>query len=87
VFERLEEVQGPWKVQYRPIEVAFAKTRDARAAGDEQMEIIWSIKTLIGMCGNVVPGAWDNDLFDFTPETPEHGIRRFIAHHGVVSST
>lgn len=68
-----------YETSYLPAEEAAVKEEEARLAGDEVPEMMWSIRPLIASGFGVADGngaKLDNDLFDFTPETLEETFKR-----------
>lgn len=62
-----------YTVSYHPIAEAKKIEEGKRLEGDENGEIMWSIRPLVASGFGVADGAegskLDNGLFDFTPET------------------
>lgn len=62
---------------------AAEKQDEARHAGDELGEMMWSIRPLVasgyGVADGDGSGRLDNGLFGFTPETVEETFRRVYA--------
>jgi hypothetical protein len=70
-----------YKVTYLDPAEAAEKQEQARLAGDELGEMMWSIRPLVAIGYGVADGAGklDNDLFDFRPETAEKTFQRVYA--------
>jgi hypothetical protein len=68
-----------YKVHYLPPAEAAVNEEQARLAGNELSEMMWSIRPLVASGFGVADGAGsmlDNGLFDFTPETIDETFRR-----------
>jgi hypothetical protein len=71
-----------YETQYLDPKGAAAKQEEARLAGDEQGEMMWSIRPLIASGFGIADGnsaKVDNELFDFTPETLQETFKRIYA--------
>jgi hypothetical protein len=77
LIDLLGEIEGQkYSTTYLPVEEALAEQEKARKAEDEEAEMGWSLRTL-GAGGNaIVPGALDNDRFDFKPESARQTFER-----------
>jgi hypothetical protein len=82
LVEALSKASGrEYKVTYLDPAGAAEKQEQARQAGDELGEIMWSIRPLVASGYGVADGngKLDNDLFDFRPETMEETFQRVYA--------
>lgn len=83
LIETLSRVRGrEYTVTYLDAAAAAAKQEEARVAGDEVGETVWSIKPLLAGGHGVADGrgeTLDNGLFDFVPETLEETFERIYA--------
>jgi hypothetical protein len=68
-----------YETQYlEPVEAA-KKQEKARLAGDEETEMMWSVRPLIASGFGIADGEGqklDNGLFDFKPETMQETFKR-----------
>ena len=68
-----------YKVHYLHPEEAAVKQEQARLAGDDLSEMMWSIKPLVASGFGIADGAGsklDNGLFDFKPESMQDTFER-----------
>jgi hypothetical protein len=75
LIKAYEEAKGvKYQIDFADPREAAAKQEEARLAGDDVMESVYSIKPLLAGGHGVADGAKgskvDNGLFQFVPETP-----------------
>lgn len=79
-----------YDVTYLDPAEAAEKQEEARRAGDELGEMMWSIRPLVasgyGVADGDGSGRLDNGLFGFTPETVEETFRRVYTDSNGTSS-
>lgn len=81
----LEEARGrKYTVTYEDVAVAKAKENEAREAGEDVQEMMFSIKPLLASGYGVADGTGklDNDAFKFEPEHPVRTFRRLFQVDG-----
>ena len=85
LVDTLSKARGrDYKVTYLDPAEAAEEQEQARLAGDELGEMMWSIRPLVASGYGVADGAGklDNGLFDFCPETAEETFQRVYASSG-----
>jgi hypothetical protein len=78
----LQDVRGhKYEVTYLDPKEAIDKQEEARLRGDDDSEMMYSIKTLLASGFGVADGAGElnNKQFDFKPEHPRATLRRVFA--------
>lgn len=86
LVDALSKASGrKYSVTYLDPAGAAEKQEQARLAGDELGEAMWSIRPLVASGYGVADGTGelDNGLFDFRPETVEETFRRVYADSNV----
>lgn len=82
LVDALSKARGrAYTVTYLDPAQATEKQDQARLAGDELAEMMWSIRPLVASGYGVADGTGelDNGLFDFRPETMEQTFQRIYA--------
>jgi len=82
LVDALSKARGrDYKVTYLDPAETAEKQEQARLAGNELGEMMWSVRPLVASGYGVADGTGklDNDLFDFRPETAEEAFQRVYA--------
>ncbi|KAJ7307944.1 hypothetical protein DFH08DRAFT_667776, partial [Mycena albidolilacea] len=79
LMELLEEVQGVKSdIKYLDLACAIEKQEAARAAGDSEGELQWSICATIANGYALLPESSDNHRFSFKPETVKETLEHMF---------
>ncbi|KAI5456649.1 hypothetical protein BGZ63DRAFT_517418 [Mariannaea sp. PMI_226] len=77
LIKDLGQAQGvEYQSSYLDPADAAVKQEEARKRGDEEAELMWSVKPLAASGNGIVPGKLDNDRFSFRPESARETFQR-----------
>lgn len=84
IFQSLVDSLGAaksvtYETVYLPVADAAAKQEVARLDGNEENEMMWSIRPLIASGFGTAGSTLDNELFDFAPETIQATFQRIYS--------